>query len=145
MIDGNRMLTLTVILLCLGVSGLALSVYMTVIFLRVQRGQSAQCFDATCPMVMRTPYARTLGFPNTYLALLFYLALVVYSCLRLAGAEAWLFVPVAAATGLSLLMSAYLIYALLVKLKQACFLCMLGHGLNAAVAVVVIMMWWFWR
>jgi uncharacterized membrane protein len=105
-------------LFLLGFWGIALSVYMTILFLRVQRGREVKCFDSACPIVMKTNYAQSLGFPNTYLAIPFYLGVAVFAALRLNGsAEGW-FAPIAAASGLSVLMSVYLIYALLVKLKQ---------------------------
>ena len=106
-------------LLCgLTAAGLVLSVYLTAVFLRVQRGQAVKCVDGSCPVVMKTPYARSLGFPNFYLAIPFYAGLLVFAVLRLAGLAAWLFVPVAVAVALSVAMSAYLAFTLLAKLKQ---------------------------
>lgn len=105
-------------LLVAGLSGLDLSVYLTAVFLRVQRGEHVKCFDGSCPIVMQTPDARMLGFPNFYLAIPFYSVLVVFAGLRLAGHAEWLFWPVAAAAGLSLAASVRLAYSLLVKLKQ---------------------------
>jgi uncharacterized membrane protein len=102
----------------LAAAGLILSVYLTRMFIRVQRGHEVKCVDGSCPIVMKTPYARSLGFPNFYLAIPFYAGLLVFAVLRLAGIAAWLFVPVAIAAGLSVVMSAYLAIALLVKLKQ---------------------------
>ena len=110
--------TLLWILTGLAAAGLVLSVYLTVMFLRVQRGQAVKCVDGSCPVVMKTPYARSLGFPNFYLAIPFYAGLLVFAVLQLAGLAAWLFVPVAVAAALSLAMSAYLAFTLLVKLKQ---------------------------
>jgi uncharacterized membrane protein len=111
-------LSLDLSLLFLGAFGVALSVYMTALFLRVQRGEEVQCFDDVCPMVLKTPYAQSFGFPNTYLAIFFYVALLVFAVLRLMGVAAWLFIPIAIASGLSVVMSLYLMYALLVQLKQ---------------------------
>ena len=111
--------TSLVYLLCgLAAAGLVLSVYLTAMFLRVQRGQAVKCFDGSCPLVMKTPYARSLGFPNFYLAIPFYGGLLVFAVLRLAGIAAWLLVPVAVAAALALVMSAYLAFMLLVKLRQ---------------------------
>ena len=102
----------------LAAAGIILSVYLTGVFLRVQRGQVVKCFDGSCPLVMKTPYARSLGFPNFYLAIPFYGGLLVFAVLRLAGLAAWLLVPVAVAAALALVMSAYLAFMLLVKLRQ---------------------------
>ena len=105
-------------LLATGLCGLALSVYLTGVFLRVQRGEPVKCFDGACPIVMQTPDARMLGFPNFYLAIPFHSLLVIFAGLRIVGLAAWLFWPVAVAAGLSLAASAWLVYSLLVRLKQ---------------------------
>ncbi len=106
------------ILLALGSAGAVLSIYMTGIFVRVMRGEQVKCIDEVCPIVMKTSYAQSFGFPNSYLAVPFYFTLVVFALLRIAGYAPWLFVPVAAASALAAAMSAYLAWALLVKLKQ---------------------------
>ena len=111
-------LFLDLILLGLGVGGLVLAWYMTAVFVRVRRGESVRCVDGTCPVVMQTPYAQSLGFPNSYLAIPFYALVTLFAALQLTGQGGWLFVPVAAATALSVLMSAYLVYALLWKLQR---------------------------
>ena len=109
---------LLLILFGLGLFGLALTSYMTAIFLRVQRGERVRCLDEACPIVMKTPYAQSLGFPNSYLAIPFYGLLVLLSGLRLMGWAAWLTGPVAIASGIALAMSLYLTYALVVKLDR---------------------------
>ena len=105
-------------LLATGLLGMALSVYLTGVFLRVQRGEQVKCLDGACPIVMQTPDARLLGFPNFYLAIPFYSLLVIFAVLQMLGFAAWLFWPVAVAAGLSLAASAWLVYSLLVKLKR---------------------------
>jgi uncharacterized membrane protein len=102
----------------LAASGAALSVYLTVMFVRVQRGEAVKCVDGSCPIVMKTPYARSFGFPNYYLAIPFYFVLLSFAVLRLAGLVAWLLWPVSIGTALSLGFSIYLAYALIAKLKQ---------------------------
>jgi uncharacterized membrane protein len=111
-------LVLPLVLLGLGLFGLVLSLYMTSIFVRVERGQAVTCADGSCPIVMKTPYSRSLGFPNFYLAIPFYGGLVVFAVLRLVGCAAWLFFPVLVIAVLALAMSLYLAWSLLAKLKQ---------------------------
>ncbi len=109
---------LHVVLLLTAAGGLLLAGYLTAVFIRVQRGESVKCFDGACPIVMQTPDARLAGFPNFYLALPFYFMLVVFAALRLHGHAEWLFWPVAVASLISLAVSAWLVYSLLVKLKR---------------------------
>ncbi len=106
------------ILLALGGAELALSIYMTRIFVRVRRGEEVECFDEVCPIVMKTSYALAFGFPNSYLAVPFYTGLAVFALLRLAGYAAWLLPEVALASFSALAMSVYLAVVLLVKLKR---------------------------
>ena len=113
-----RETVLVYLLIGLAAFGIVLSIYLTVMFIRVQRGQAVKCVDDSCPIVMKTPYARSLGLPNFYLAIPFYSVLLAFALLRLAGLAAWLFVPVTIGAGLALVMSVYLAYALLAKLKQ---------------------------
>jgi uncharacterized membrane protein len=87
-------------------------------FVRVQRGQAVKCVDGSCPIVMKTPYARSFGFPNFYVAIPYYAGLLMFAILRLAGLASWLLVPVTIASGLAAAMSAWLAFALLVKLRQ---------------------------
>jgi len=88
--------------------GLALSVYTT----RVMN-----CAGDTCDLVMTTPYARVFGFPNAIIAAVYYAALVAFAALSLAGVRLPLW-PALAAAGLSLVMSAYLAWALFAKLRR---------------------------
>lgn len=111
-------MTLQLMLFLLGLIGLVLSIYMTSVFVRVQRGEEVKCIDGACPMVMKTSYARTLGFPNSYLAIPYYGALATFGGLRLAGELEWMLLPVTVAAAAAAAMSAYLAYALLAKLKR---------------------------
>ena len=111
-------IALQLMLLGLGAFGLLLSLYMTSVFIRVERGQDVRCLDGACPVVMKTSDARTFGFPNFYLAVPFYLLVVLFAGLRLAGLAAWIFPPVAIASALSFAMSLYLAYSLIVRLKR---------------------------
>lgn len=89
--------------------GLGHSIYGCWLFYQLGRGCASGC-----PLVMGTRYARLLGFPNTYIAVAFFAGLIVWAAIRPA-VPLW---PVLAATGLSLLCSAYLAWVLLLKLRQ---------------------------
>jgi uncharacterized membrane protein len=118
------------LLLALVVPAMLINVYFTSLVLERWarlRGRLAWLFHAcgaetsTCAAVVKTPYARIFGgVPNV--------ALGIVWCVALAGlAVAWLstgrvFVPwpfLAVAAG-TLAVAAYLVYALVVVLKQPC-------------------------
>jgi uncharacterized membrane protein len=123
-------------------SGLVLSLYLTVIFLSVRSRKNAGCLDGSCLAVMQTTYARSLGFPNLFLAIPYYGGLVAFVGLRMAGTAEWSVGLAAAASALGLAMSGWLTFVLLVRLKQPCALCMIGHLINLAIALDLWLMWW---
>jgi uncharacterized membrane protein len=90
---------------------------------------------------MQTPYARALGFPNFFLAAPYYLALLAFAGLRIAGLAESSIGLAAIASAFGLAMSGWLTFALLVRLKQRCPLCMLGHFINLAIATDLWLMW----
>jgi uncharacterized membrane protein len=110
---------LHIALLILAVAGLGLSMQLTLMVIRIRQGGPVRCIHS-CPVVMTTPYAQLLGFPNVYLALPFYSFLIIFSVLRLLDHAYWLFFPVCIAVSSAFLMSAYLVIALVARLKQPC-------------------------
>lgn len=130
-------------LAALAVVGLADALYFTLVTYRLVRPDSrwlprvCRMDEATCARVVDTPYARVLGLPNAVYGMAWY-ALVLASALApgpfvAAGGRPAL-VAVAA---LTVLLSAYLAWALLARLRVACVLCFLGHGVNVAIAALL--------
>lgn len=95
--------------------------------------------EATCVQIIDTPYARVLGLPNAVYGLTWYLLLASLAAWALVTGELLLCVPLLVVAGLTVLLSAYLAWALLVKLETVCPLCFLGHGINAAILVVLLL------
>jgi uncharacterized membrane protein len=98
---------------------------------------------SSCVIVFATPYARLFGgAPNVAAGIPWCLALLGLAGTWVATGRLvvpWPFLAVAAAT---LAVGAYLIYALVVVLKQPCPLCMTGHALHAAIAALLAAAWW---
>ncbi len=88
--------------------GAALSIYT----LRVMA-----CGGDACDFVMSSRFARVFGFPNAALALAYNVALMAFASLRLAHIAVPLW-PALAACAASLVMTAYLAFALLVRVKR---------------------------
>lgn len=118
------------LLLALVVPALLINVYFTSLILERWarlRGRLAWLFRAcgadtsTCAVVVKTPYARIFGgVPNVAVGILWCAALVALALAWLAADRLfvpWPFLVVAAG---SLLVAAYLAYALLVVLEQPC-------------------------
>ncbi len=100
---------------------------------------------SNCVTVVQTPWARVFGVPNSLLGIVYYLALAAWALtgprvdLQLAGAVVplrWFFL---AASGVTVLLGSYLIYALLKKLHTHCPLCYLAHGINGVLLVLLFL------
>jgi uncharacterized membrane protein len=116
----------TFLLLALALGGLALAVYFTLIYYRLIPPDSGsmprfcRLGEGTCGSVVFSRYGRVFGFPNSLLGLVFYLGLGGVAVSRLvSGTYAALDLLLAAAVA-SLLLAAYLVYSLFVKLRTPC-------------------------
>ncbi len=107
---------------------------------------------SNCVTVVKTPYARVFGWPNSLSGIVYYLVLIGWSLLP----APWLLTLDARAPGLSFLvrflliavavvavvLGGYLVYALRARLRIDCPLCYLAHGINAVLLVLVILTAW---
>jgi uncharacterized membrane protein len=101
---------------------------------------------SSCVTVVQTPYARVFGVPNSLLGILYYVAVIIWVALRDPIATT---VPAAAiplrglliaASGLTVALGFYLIFALRRRLHVDCPLCYTAHGINAALLVLLIVL-----
>lgn len=77
--------------------------------------------ERVCLSVVRTPYARLFGLPNSLFGLIFYILTAVVAVLVLGGTlPAWLWRLNLLAATITVLLIPYLVWALLVKLKTWC-------------------------
>jgi uncharacterized membrane protein len=90
-------------------------------------------FESSCRAVTQTPEARALGLPNFILGIPYYLGLIALSW-SADPAPGWM-AAARIASYLAVLLGVYLVYALRYRLHVSCPLCLLGHGVNLALAV----------
>jgi len=93
--------------------------------------------EGRCATILQTREARLLWIPNSVLGLLFYPLVFASALWGLWGHRAWLWVAVGSATGATLV-SAYLAWALLVRLRTPCALCYLAHTVNLLLLVLLV-------
>lgn len=130
----------------LALLGLANALYFTAVTYRWVRPDPRWlprplCMDEqTCARVVDTPQARLLfGVPNSVLGAAWYVLVLAAAGQALAtGAvpPSWC-LPLLAASLATVAMSAYLAWVLLARLRTPCALCFLGHGVNAALLVLL--------
>jgi uncharacterized membrane protein len=150
----GRDVILRLIIALLSLAGLADSLYFTFAFYgRIRKARWVpEVFCAregsSCVTVVRTPYARVFGIPNSLLGILYYLCLLVWigfvpRHLSIAGqifrpfetVGLWLL----GASLLTVMFGFYLVYALRRVLGVDCPLCYAAHALNVALFVLLIL------
>jgi len=145
-------LRLCIILLSLG--GLAVALYFTLAYYgrirRVRWAPEILCAreGSSCITVVRTPYARLFGVPNSVLGIVYYVLLLLWIGLvpRHLIVLGHVFRPLET-LGLLLLCASlctvvlgfYLIYVLRRILYTHCLLCYAAHALNTVLLVVLIL------
>jgi uncharacterized membrane protein len=130
------------VLIILGVIGLVDATYFVLVSYRAMRPDPrwmprvCRMDEATCARVVDTPSARILGLPNAVYGVAWYaVAIGAGAAILVKGSLplCWAYVAVAAAT---VLLSAYLAWALVVRLHTPCVLCFVGHGVNVGLLAV---------
>jgi len=140
----------------LALGGLVISFYFTFAYYgRVKKARwipEILCAPegSSCLAVVRTPYARVLGVPNSLLGSLYYLLLIGWCLFGWTVWVAWdgralpLFLvtlrPLILLSALTVALGFYLIYALRRKLHTDCPLCYTAHAINAVLLVLLILL-----
>jgi uncharacterized membrane protein len=107
---------------------------------------------SSCVTVVKTPYARVFGWPNSLFGIGYYLVLIGWTFIPArwlvaldmnVSALSFLFrFLLTAASAVTVVLGAYLVYALREKLHVNCPLCYLAHSINAVLLVLVILTVW---
>jgi uncharacterized membrane protein len=90
-----------------------------------------------CGDVLDSPYARLFVLPNSAYGVAFYALWIAWLAAGAPAAWAWL---VLAASAASFAASVYLAWALVYRMKVICRLCFIGHGVNAGLLAVALLM-----
>jgi len=150
----GRDVILRLIIALLSLAGLADSFYFTFAYYgRIRKARWVpEVFCAregsSCVTVVRTPYARVFGIPNSLLGILYYLCLLVWIGFvpRHLSISGQIFRPfetvglwLLGASLLTVMLGFYLIYALRRVLGVDCPLCYAAHAVNVALFVLLIL------
>jgi uncharacterized membrane protein len=140
------------LILALSLAGLVISLYFILAFYgRVKHSRwvpEILCAreGSTCVTVMRTPYARVFGVPNSLLGITYYLAVILEIGSGLfvpnrfhGGCEfIWPHQNILPASFITVVLGFYLVYALRRKLHVNCPLCYIAHAINLAIFVLLL-------
>ena len=104
--------------------------------------------SSSCARVVRTPYARVFGVPNSLLGMLYYLSLLVWVWLAprhatfsdpLHRAFEMAGVLLLGASFFAVVFGFYLVHALRRVLRTHCPLCYAAHGINIVLFVLLLL------
>jgi uncharacterized membrane protein len=137
----------SIALLCfLSTAGLANALYFTLAYYGLIQAHSrlvpsvfCNTEESKCLNVLGTPYARVFWVPNSLLGVLYYLAVLGF-----VAWEALVDVPLPilnaylGVAAFTVAFGIYLTYALFFRIKIPCPLCLTGHGINLAIAAIVV-------
>ena len=141
---GNDMM-LRVFILLFSLAGLADALYFTLAYYgRIRKARwvpKILCAreDSSCVTVVRTPYARVFGVPNSLLGIVYYILLLVWIMFvpRYVSISGHVLRPfetlgllLLGASISSVVLGFYLIYALRRVLHTHCLLCYAAHAIN---------------
>lgn len=132
------------LLLFLSLIGFLISLYFTLVYYqRIPANyylvpRICRMKESTCQTVLSTRDAKVLGIPNSTLGVLYYG--IVFFITLVGGSDAssianrpFLWISI-----LVVLLSLYLTYALLFRIKIVCPLCFVSHGINLLIALLVL-------
>lgn len=135
-----------IILALAGLTGFLISLYFTLIYYRRIRPdfrlvpQFCRMDDATCMYVIHTPQARIFGLPNSLLGTSYYLLIIHVALFSSLVATELLFqLAIIVSIGVVML-STYLLFALIFSIKTSCILCFTSHALNYVILLLFIFM-----
>jgi uncharacterized membrane protein len=130
-------------LIALSAAGFALAAYFALAYYGLVRTDSrwlppfCRMGERTCGTVIHTRYGRLTGIPNSVLALPYYVLIAGVAASGM-GTGIYMFLDVALGAGAAtVLIAAYLIHALTVRLRTICVLCFISHAINGAILAIL--------
>ena len=107
----------------------------------IQVAQQARAGDVSAQNhFTQTRYAQVFGFRNSDLGMMFYGALGVCASSGLLRRR-WMLWPALTSSAASVGLSLYLLWALFVRLKVICRVCLHGHLANLATLALLLKVW----
>ncbi len=133
--------TATYFAIALAAIGLYIAAYFTLVYYGLISANTklmpsvCRLEERTCQTVLGTKYARVFGVPNSLLGVLYYLSVIA---ILLAG---WTVAPITGAliavAWFTVVLGVYLAYSLFFIIKIPCPLCLTGHAINLALAILL--------
>ena len=131
-------------LVVLSFVGMLISVYFTLVIYHIMKPDArivpliCRMEEGACFAIIDTRDARVFGVPNAFLGILYYLSVIVFVTMFQSDSESILYQVVVSISAGTVILGAYLTYALLLKLRTPCPLCFIGHGINLGIFLLLL-------
>lgn len=129
-----------VLLVVLAILGTYVSLYFTLVYYELLRADVryiptfCRPDERACQSVLHHSHARIFGLPNFLLGTGYYLVIIIYAVFQLSG---HLGASVIVVSWFVVGLGMFLIYSLFFVVKVPCRLCLLSHGLNFLIAILL--------
>ena len=127
--------------IALSVVGLYIAAYFTLVYYKVIPAstslmpQVCRLDERTCQTVLTTRYARVFGVPNSLLGIVYYTTVIV--CMSGSWTSGFIGAALIAASWIAVALGGFLIYSLFFIIRIPCPLCITGHIINLALALLL--------
>ncbi len=124
-------------------AGLLISAYFALVFHGVVKADSkhvpsvCRMDEQSCRSILNVREAKLLGFPNFYLGILFYVALIAFALNHDELAEFGKAAVIA--SGGAVCVSLYLGYSLFFVIRKRCVLCLTAHVFNIVLFLSLVL------
>jgi len=132
-------------LIVLSVAGFLISLYFTLVYYqRIPANyylvpRFCRMEESTCQSILSTREARLFGAPNFLYGILYYAVVFLGTLLESYDGGSLTVLMLTALSISAVLVSIYLGHALLFKLKTACPLCFMSHGINGVISILFLL------
>lgn len=119
--------------------GMLISTYVTLVSYRIMKPnirfipRICRMEKQTCFAILDAPDARVFGVLNALLGILYYLSILFFIMVAPHDNGSIIYQIVVSISAGTVLLGAYLSYALLAKLRTSCQLCFISHGINLGI------------
>ena len=124
--------------------GILISFYFTLVSYRIIEPdirfipRFCRMDERSCFVIIDAPDARLFGVPNALLGILYYISILVFMVTMPGNSESLQYQILVSISAGTVLLGAYLVYVLFVKLRTPCPLCLISHGMNLGIFLILL-------
>jgi uncharacterized membrane protein len=132
------------LLTAFSIVGMLISAYVTLVSYRIMKPdirfvpRFCRMEEQSCFVILDAADARVFGVQNALLGILYYVSILLFVMIASHDNQSIIYQIVVSVSAGTVLLGAYLTYALLVKLRTSCRLCFVSHGINLGIFLLLL-------